>query len=161
MKKQEEEFTKNIIQNFKSKYGISANYVNKNNNNFIQYKYDIEVCKDGKTVAIIEAKKRFASNMPTTDSIIGSVIKAVYERKYRFYNDVQIFILFYINNDALIIKNDNESKNKYKNGVFLNLDALLIDNVGIEILHLNIEKDLESQIENLDKQLNQLLNLEQ
>jgi hypothetical protein len=61
----------------------------------------------------------------------------------------------------LIIKNDNESKNKYKNGVFLNLDALLIDNVGIEILHLNIEKDLESQIENLDKQLNQLLNLEQ
>ncbi len=93
-KPREEATTKEIIVKFKSKYGFELRAVNRKINNYKQYKYDIEVLQNNLTVAIIEAKIK---ENATTDGIIASLLKATFERKENFGNDVHIVLLFYIN----------------------------------------------------------------
>lgn len=148
--KEEEVRTKNIIDHFRSQYGFELKPVCRKNDNYEQYKYDIEVLHNDKPVAIIEAKMRLAKGYPATDAIIASMFKAAYERKNKFYNSVQVFLLFYINSDDMKI-NDWST---YKNNVLMNLNSLLCEQVDIKPIYINILEDVERQIEDLDKELN-------
>lgn len=146
----ETDITERLISSFnKEKKYFELSRVDKIKANYKQYKYDIEVIKNDKTVAIVEAKKRFFSNMPTTDSIIGSLVKAYYECKFHFQNEVKIILVFYINDKKLIVKNKNEFKNK----VLKNLSNVLVKPIDFYIINIDITESEEQQVKSLEKQL--------
>lgn len=146
----ETDITEQLISYFnKEKKCFKLNKVNKIKANYKQYKYDIEVIKNDKTVAIVEAKKRFKSNMPTTDAIIGSLVKAYYEYLFHFQSEVKIILLFYVNHESLIIKN----KNEFKNNVLINLSKILSTQIEFHIINININEKEETQIKCFEEQL--------
>ena len=149
----EEIIIKEIIENFKSMYGFELREVKRKIANYKQYKYDIEVLKDHKTVAIIEAKMRKGTSHPTTDALLASMFKSAFERKNKFDSSIDIFILFYINDDSLKIENWES----FKNNVLSNLNSLLSEKVDFKPVYINISENLKNRIDTLDEQLNNLI----
>lgn len=164
----------NILLNIKDKNFVLVKP--KQDNKFLHYKYDICVknkTKKDEVIGLIEAKYRTDKDRPTTDSLIASIIKLLYEWRFRFNKNkkIKLILLVYIKEDEKNLEDVNEH---FRNDLIGRLQKFLkkfpekcIDcGFSINIINIKVKvNDTESKIKNekniksnIKKNIKQLFN---
>jgi len=129
------------------------------------YKFDLILKKEGKVLALIEAKYRSDDDRPTTDALIASFWKMLWEwgEKYCFSSKVKlVFIIFIENGKNINVSNfRNSIFNKFKcfGKKFCNRDIpLYVFSIRLAGLEKN---SIEFNDEDVEKFVNFIQNIEE
>lgn len=153
----EDKITECLIENLKEENGLKLERP-KEGKEYKSFEYDLCLKKSNdEVVALLEAKYRSNTGVPTTDSIITSLIKLIYEWcfTYNANKKIKLVFLIYLKNGV------SEVKKGYRNSVLDKIYDLLkafgnkIDPPVRDIINLKIEENPLRFI-NIDKFINKL-----
>jgi len=123
----EENITQHLLGDINSTYRLDEPEEGREYNYF-QYDLLVKNKLNNKIVCLIEAKYRSSSGRPTTDSIVASLIKLLYEwcKTFESNSEIKLVLLIYLKDGV------SEPDENFRNGIIKKLNELSRNCFNIE-----------------------------